>query len=136
MSDVEIPFAAMRDQVNNAIDIVVQLTRHSDGTRRIVEIAAVTSQRREDYRLHTIAEFDPLERRFVQHTVPESLARALALAGEPLPDGVADVVIWLILTGSMVAVLLATAAVWPSSPPTPRSADRPPRPPARAARPC
>ena len=87
MSEVDIPFAAIRDQVNDAIDIVLQLTRHSDGTRRIVEIAAVTSKRREDYRLHTIAEFDPLERRFVQHTVPESLARALALAGEPLPDG-------------------------------------------------
>ena len=86
MSDVEIPFAAIRDQVNDAIDLVVQLTRASDGTRRIVEIAAVTSERREDYRLHTIAEFDPIGRQFVRHTVPETLARQLALAGETLPE--------------------------------------------------
>jgi pilus assembly protein CpaF len=87
MSDVEIPFAAIRDQVNDAIDLVIQLTRHSDGTRRIAEITAVISERREDYRLHTIAEYDPIGRRFVRHTVPESLVRVLALGGEQLPEG-------------------------------------------------
>jgi pilus assembly protein CpaF len=87
MSDVEIPFAAIRDQVNDAIDLVIQLTRHSDGTRRIAEIAAVISERREDYRLHTIAQYDPIGRRFVRHTVPESLVRVLALGGEQLPEG-------------------------------------------------
>ena len=61
MSDVEIPFAAIRDQVNNAIDLVVQLSRHADGTRRITQIAYVVSARREDYRLHTLAEFDPID---------------------------------------------------------------------------
>ena len=39
MSDVEVPFLALRDQVNNAIHLIVQLTRHSDGTRRIIEVA-------------------------------------------------------------------------------------------------
>ena len=38
MSDVEVPFAAIRDQVNSAIDLIVQLNRHADGSRRIVQI--------------------------------------------------------------------------------------------------
>src|SRR3954453_16532343 len=36
MSDVEIPFHALRDQVNNAIDVVLQLTRLRDGSRRVM----------------------------------------------------------------------------------------------------
>ena len=32
MSDVEVPFHALRDQVNNAVDLVIQLLRGSDGT--------------------------------------------------------------------------------------------------------
>ena len=40
MSEVEIPFDALRDQINSAVDVIVQLTRDADGTRRIVEIAA------------------------------------------------------------------------------------------------
>ncbi|GAA1825296.1 CpaF family protein [Microlunatus capsulatus] len=87
MSDVEIPFAAIRDQVNNAIDVVVQLSRHADGTRRITQIAYVVSARREDYRLHTLAEFDPSTRQFVRHPAPAKLVRALAAAGEELPAG-------------------------------------------------
>ena len=63
------------------LELLRILLRHPE-----VEIAAVTSERREDYRLHTIAEFDPIGRQFVRHTVPETLARQLALAGETLPE--------------------------------------------------
>ena len=42
MGDVEIPYAAVADQVAHAIDLVVHQARMSDGRRRIVEIAAVT----------------------------------------------------------------------------------------------
>ena len=87
MSDVEIPFAAIRDQVNNAIDLVAQLARFSDGTRRIVQIACVVSERRESYRLQTLAEFDPVGRRFVRHPAPARLVSALTAAGETLPTG-------------------------------------------------
>src|SRR6201996_5579369 len=34
MSDVEMPFQALRDQINTAIDVVVQLERSADGKRR------------------------------------------------------------------------------------------------------
>jgi pilus assembly protein CpaF len=87
MSDVEVPFAAIRDQVNSALDVVVQLVRHADGTRRVVQIAYLTSRRREDYRLATLSEFDPIKRTFSRHPVPEALVAALAAAGEQLPSG-------------------------------------------------
>jgi pilus assembly protein CpaF len=87
MSDVEVPFMAVRDQVNSAIDVVVQLARHADGTRRIIQLAYLTSARREDYRLVTLNQFDPIRRTFVRHPVPPKLVAALAAAGESLPEG-------------------------------------------------
>jgi pilus assembly protein CpaF len=41
MSGIEMPLVALRSQVASAIDIVVQLTRFHDGSRRILEIAEV-----------------------------------------------------------------------------------------------
>jgi pilus assembly protein CpaF len=87
MSDVEVPFMAVRDQVNSAIDVVVQLARHADGTRRIIQLAYLTSARREDYRLVTLNQFDPIRRIFVRQPVPPKLVAALAAAGESLPEG-------------------------------------------------
>src|SRR5699024_9190441 len=48
MSEVELPVATLRDQLNSALDLVIHLARASDGTRRVVEVAAVTSRRREE----------------------------------------------------------------------------------------
>ena len=90
MSDVEVPFAAIRDQVNSAIDLVVQLNRHADGSRRIVQLAYLTSARREDYRLATLADFDPSHRVFRRHAVPTQLVTRLRAAGETLPPGWAE----------------------------------------------
>ena len=59
MSEVDVPFAALRDQINSAIDVIVQLERGADGRRRIVEVAAVSSRLREEFRLATIMRFDP-----------------------------------------------------------------------------
>ncbi|HZA71653.1 MAG TPA: CpaF family protein [Propionibacteriaceae bacterium] len=87
MSDVEVPFAAIRDQVNSAIHLVVQLNRHADGSRRIVQLAYLTSARREDYKLATLAEFDPVGRQFRRYAVPEQMIAALQNAGEQLPPG-------------------------------------------------
>jgi pilus assembly protein CpaF len=87
MSDVEVPFAAIRDQVNSAIHLIVQLHRHADGSRRIVQLAYLTSARREDYKLATLAEFDPVGRQFRRYAVPEQMIEALRNAGEQLPPG-------------------------------------------------
>jgi pilus assembly protein CpaF len=85
MSDIEVPFLAIRDQVNNAIDLIIQLARHADGTRRITEVAAVVSARREEYRLQRLMEWEPLERRFHSHPLPDRLIRGLRHAGVGIP---------------------------------------------------
>jgi pilus assembly protein CpaF len=93
MTDLSIPFEALRDQVNSAIDVIVQLERSIDGSRRIVEVAAVASRRRETFRLQTIAnyDFDPIgpERivtgKFRHFQMPDVLLKRLVLAGETLP---------------------------------------------------
>jgi pilus assembly protein CpaF len=93
MTDLVIPFEALRDQVNGAIDVIIQLERSVDGSRRIVEIAAVASRRRETFRLASIAEFefDAIEAdrrvtgRYRHYPMPEVLRRRLELAGETVP---------------------------------------------------
>lgn len=44
MGDVELPFAAVTDQVAHAIDLVVHQARLVDGRRRVIEIAAVDAR--------------------------------------------------------------------------------------------
>jgi pilus assembly protein CpaF len=90
MTDLVIPFEALRDQVNSAIDMIVQLERSIDGSRRVVEIAAVASRRRETFRLATVMnfEFDPIGRdrvvsgKWRYYPLPEALHQRLVLAGE------------------------------------------------------
>ncbi|MBO0899733.1 CpaF family protein [Cellulomonas sp. zg-ZUI222] len=91
MSDVDVPFHALRDQVNNAIDIVVQLLRGADGTRRVVEIGWVASKHREDFEVQPIMRWDPEAQgptgtpgRFVLHPIPQRLLDRLRIAGEAI----------------------------------------------------
>lgn len=94
MSELQIPFETIRDQINSAIDVIVQLGRAADGARRITEVAVVASTRREPFRLATIADFeaDPIgpDRRVSGHfrhfPLPDNLARRLHLAGEVVPE--------------------------------------------------
>jgi pilus assembly protein CpaF len=87
MADVDVPFHALRDQVNNAIDIVVQLLRGSDGTRRIVEVAWVASRHREEFDLRPLMRWDPEAGpggRFVTYPYPQELLDRMRIAGEPV----------------------------------------------------
>ncbi len=94
MSDLDIPFQAVQEQVNNAIDVIVQLDRGPDGSRRVSRVVSLESRRREDYLLHTVSEFDasPIEAdrivrgRHVPHPASDALAKRLRLAGERLPE--------------------------------------------------
>jgi pilus assembly protein CpaF len=100
MSDVKLPFETVRDQINSAIDIMVHLGRGIDGSRRMVEIAAVASSRQERFRLQTVMRFVPepigpdrvVRGAFSHHPVPENLANRLLTAGESVPAafGVGD----------------------------------------------
>jgi len=91
MSDVEVPFHALRDQVNNAVDLVVQLLRGSDGTRRVVEVGYVASRHRDEFDVRPLMRWDPEAPnaagppgRFVQHPLPQALVDRLRIAGEAL----------------------------------------------------
>ncbi|MEU6119539.1 CpaF family protein [Streptomyces sp. NPDC047117] len=100
MSEVEIPFVAIKDQINSALDVLVQLTRHADGTRKISEIAIVDSRGREDYRIVSVARFVPqpmgpdgtVHGAFEYYPLPRRVAERLYMKNEPLPAafGVAD----------------------------------------------
>jgi pilus assembly protein CpaF len=93
MSDLNLPFEALRDQINNAIDVIVQIDRYADGRRRLAEVAVVASSRREPFRLAPVATFDAdpigpdrhVTGRFVHTRLPQTVARRLMLAGEPVP---------------------------------------------------
>jgi pilus assembly protein CpaF len=93
MSDLQIPFEALRDQINSAIHVIAQIDRYADGRRRVGEVAAVASERRETFRLATIARFeaDPLgpgrrvTGRVVHFPLPPAIRRWVELAGESLP---------------------------------------------------
>jgi len=93
MSDVEVPFAAVRDQVNSAIDIVVQLSRTMDGARRVVEMAFVESRRQEDYKLVTLLKWDDRTPNpdgstggFTRYPLPEKLIERLRMGRQQVPD--------------------------------------------------
>ena len=89
MSDLHIPFEALRDQINSAIHVIVQIDRFADGARRISEVAAVASERREAFRLGSVARFetDPIgpdrkvTGRFTHFPLPHGHRRAPAPAG-------------------------------------------------------
>jgi pilus assembly protein CpaF len=94
MSEVKVPFEALQDQINSALDCIVQLTRHPDGSRRIGEIAMLASHGRQPFRLATVCRFDarPMGADRVVHgayryfPLPRRLADRLHLAGEPVPQ--------------------------------------------------
>lgn len=96
MSEVKVPFEALRDQINSAVDLIVQLTRGADGSRRVTEIAAVTSQSRQEFELTPLMRFEsaPLASdrmvrgHHVMQTIPAALADRLWIAGHPLPDSI------------------------------------------------
>lgn len=96
MSELELPVATIRDQINSAIDVVVHLERGVDGTRRVAEVGALVSSRRDDYEMVPLALFRPdpvgpdrkVTGRFELHPVPARIRERLYRAGEPVPGEV------------------------------------------------
>ncbi|WP_330173867.1 CpaF family protein [Streptomyces sp. NBC_01498] len=93
MSEVEIPFEAIKDQINSAVDVIVQLTRHADGSRRLTEIAIVDSHGREEYRIVSVCRFlaqpmsteGQVKGHFEYYPLPRRIAERLYMRGEPIP---------------------------------------------------
>ena len=110
------PFHALRDQVNNAVDLVVQLLRGSDGTRRVVEVGWVSSRHREDFAVQPLMRWDPEianpsgpPGRFVRYPIPQPILDKLRIAGEPI---------------GLSAVPLSVAPAAGSPPPPPAASGR------------
>ena len=85
MSELQIPFEALRDQINSAIDVIVQVDRFADGKRRVSELAVVASHRRETFRLASVMEFvsEPIgvDRRWSACIEHRAAARRRSCAG-------------------------------------------------------
>ncbi|MFI8190959.1 CpaF family protein [Streptomyces sp. NPDC085946] len=94
MSDVEIPFVALHDQINSALDVIVQLTRFADGARRITEVALLDSHGSEPYRLVSVARFNArpmasdgrIYGAFEYYPLPRRTADRLYMASQPIPQ--------------------------------------------------
>ncbi|MBQ1157337.1 CpaF family protein [Streptomyces sp. A73] len=93
MSEVDVPFEALQDQINSAVDVIIQLARLADGSRKIVEIALLASHGRESFQIATVSRFaarpmgpDGRVHGTYEHLpLPRRAADRLQLAGEPVP---------------------------------------------------
>ncbi|MBT0772632.1 CpaF family protein [Kineosporia sp. J2-2] len=94
MSETRIPFEALRDQVNTAVDVIVQLNRQADGTRRVTEVGFLASRRQEEFQVLPVMRWEPdapgangKPGAFVRYPLPATLAQRLAERGEAVPGG-------------------------------------------------
>ena len=60
MGGIEIPIPAIRDYIENAIDIVDNITRLSDGRRKITEISEVSGFNNDDIKVTPIFKFEQI----------------------------------------------------------------------------
>ncbi len=58
MAGMDLPIRAIREQVASALDLIIQLSRMRDGTRRVVEISEVTGMEGDTITLSTLYKFD------------------------------------------------------------------------------
>ncbi|MFC5745643.1 CpaF family protein [Actinomadura rugatobispora] len=107
MSDVKLPYEAIRDQIEGAVDIVVQLTRGPDGSRRITEVAALgpagagvgsgagaapgpaAQHRVTRFEAEPLGSDQTVRGAFRHHPLPGFLATRLFEAGEKIPPAFA-----------------------------------------------
>ena len=78
MSDVTLPVETVRDQINGAIDVIIQLERDSTGVRRVSTIEAVTSRHRENYTTSLMMRYVHAAQRHEGHFEFHGISRAMA----------------------------------------------------------
>jgi pilus assembly protein CpaF len=59
MAGLELPIRSIREQIASALDVIVHLSRMSDGTRRVTEIAEVTGMDGDSITLATLFALEP-----------------------------------------------------------------------------
>jgi pilus assembly protein CpaF len=93
MANLGIPERAVRQQVASAVNVVVQISRQSDGTRRVTSIAELTGMEQDVITMQEIFVFQKagLDKdgrvmgAFKATGIRPKCAEVLALAGHPLP---------------------------------------------------
>src|SRR5215217_5809448 len=93
MANLNIPERAIRQQVSSAVDLVIQVTRLADGSRRATAIAEVTGMEGEVITMQDIFLFEKLgvapggkvTGRFRATGIRPKCSERLAAAGHPLP---------------------------------------------------
>jgi pilus assembly protein CpaF len=98
MASLNIPDSAIRRQISSAIDVVVQVSRLSDGTRKVISLAEITGMEGEVVSMQDIFVFRKLGIRengevlgdFVPTGVRPKFAEKLLVAGIPLPASIFD----------------------------------------------
>ena len=91
MSDVTLPVETVRDQINGAIDVIIQLERDTTGMRRVSTIEAVTSRHRENYATSLMMRYVHSAQRhqgyFEFHGISQAMADRIQQHGLQLPAG-------------------------------------------------
>jgi pilus assembly protein CpaF len=99
MSNLNIPQDAMRRQISSALDLVIQVSRLSDGTRKVISVAEVTGMEGEVvtmqdlfvFRKKGIRESGEVLGEFVATGIRPRFSERLAVAGIHLPVAMFDV---------------------------------------------
>ena len=94
MAGMELPLRAIRQQVSGAIDLIVQLSRLRDGSRRVTSITEVLGMESETITLQEVVRFEQrgvdeegrVLGRFAPTGVRPDLLRRLETMGLPAPD--------------------------------------------------
>ena len=94
MAGMELPLRAIRQQIAGALDLVVQVSRLRDGSRRVTSITEVLGMESETITLQEIVRFEQhgvdaegrVEGRFVPTGVRPDLMRRLEMMGLPAPS--------------------------------------------------
>ncbi|HUG85066.1 MAG TPA: CpaF family protein [Euzebya sp.] len=98
MSELDIAFEALRDQIRGAVDVMVHLRRYPDGTRRVSQVAIARVQERDSFELDPVSRFDSdpigpdlqVTGRFTHGGLPPWLRERMRLAAVPIHPAFQD----------------------------------------------
>jgi pilus assembly protein CpaF len=93
-----LPNKAMREQISSALDVIIQIARLSDGSRRLVSVTEITGMEgdviatQEIYRFHRrgISSDGHIVGQFEGTGIRPVFAERLRIAGVALPDQMFD----------------------------------------------